>query len=363
VNKSKDCLEKARSIFDNLPENDCFVEKARLAYLYGKCMLQLRYNKEALMYFKEAVKMALCDHTVSSHLVSKYIFCMKKRSLSWKVQKVSGDVIEVGFSDVDIDCDNLSNADLEKNARWIGDCLLEKNKFVQALEYYQAAISVGEDLRYQNKNDETLAACYHRKGACLLNVKRSEDALESFFKAKATWERSRVSAFDPRLGSTIKMIGKSFCALKKYHIALKYYEEGISRQKETAQQEETETLANLFNEIGFCYARLDMLDQAKTFLTRAKAIFETFDDLNSRIERKEVAEMLGDCKYQQGNYNKALEYYREALIIVCHDLHSKLTASLMELNRKIGICFFKLQMFYDAKISFRKAAFQFEPSQ
>ncbi len=218
---------------------------------------------------------------------------------------------------------------------WRADALYHLEKYNEAQKEYNKFIQLPNAF----KNSKEYRLAHYNIGYCFFNLKKYSDA--------ATWFRKYVAIASekedkPFIGNAYNRIADCFYIERKYSQAIDNYNKAIANNapradyamfqkgiaqglNETRQDRKLETLAALSNqypqspvapaaifEIGRTYLRSNNFDQASKVFT---VIIEQYK--NSPHNQAALIE-LGLININTGNNKKAIEYYKQAILVNPH---------------------------------------------
>ena len=178
----------------------------------------------------------------------------------------------------------------------IGDLYEEQEEYEEALKQYKLALAyLDEDSHYSNK-----VVYYNNIGHLFLFKKGQIDSAQYYFdKSIQLLKDKNDSIF---LASTKLSIGNSYRKSNDYALAKKEYLEAHSLWKDEERK------ANLEQSLGYTYFFSNMNDSARYY-------FDKYLDYLAHAQRKNdgraVYNILSAIESQEGNYQQALEYYRQ----------------------------------------------------
>ena len=182
----------------------------------------------------------------------------------------------------------------------IGIVYLTQGELDKALEYFEKALELNEELR----NEEGMTAAFGNIGNVYLTKGELNKALEYFEKSL---ELNDELGSEGGMAVDFGNIGIVYLTQGELDKALEYFENALELDKELGRKE---GIANQLGNIGIVYADKGELEKAREYYKKAL-------ELNGELGRKEGrANQLGNIGivYQgKGELDNALEYFEEAL--------------------------------------------------
>ena len=133
-------------------------------------------------------------------------------------------------------------------------------------------------------------------------------------------------------------LGSLFDALSMYDSAMYCYQKAVALHKEFVGEENT-ALAGYYVYIGILYKHTDDFEQAARYLNLSRSIR---DKLPGKPDIEESYHNLASLLGSQGQYNEALDYYKQALALVIADVGRDhyVTAQIMD---NIGVTYIEME--------------------
>jgi len=180
-----------------------------------------------------------------------------------------------------------------------GDELQSEKAFLDAIDYYQAA------LKKVDRKDPQAAAIYNKMGITQLQLRHFYEARKSFQKAVA---------IDRGNSQAMNNLGVVFYYDKKYGRAIKYYKRAITMGPDNA---------SYHSNLGSAYFSKKDLPNAVTEYAKAMQldpnIFERRSNMgmvlqmSSPDDRAQFSYLLAKMYAQQGQFERSLLYLRRAM--------------------------------------------------
>jgi tetratricopeptide (TPR) repeat protein len=182
-----------------------------------------------------------------------------------------------------------------ENLEQRGDVLKGEKLFLDALDYYRAAL--------KKKPDD--AAVYNKAGITELMIQRYKDASRDF---------SRAIKYDRQMADAYNNLGVIYYLQKKYGKAVKQYEKAISLRSDAA---------SFYSNLGSAYFSKKELEKAVAAYNQAVKlepdIFERSSrngvtaHMSSPEDRAHFDYVLARLFAKEGNADRSLQYLRKAM--------------------------------------------------
>lgn len=229
-------------------------------------------------------------------------------------------------------------SDISSSLNNLGNVYKSLNKYNKALDYYTKALKIREEL----DDKDLIAYSLNDIGGIYWRLNNYNESLDFYFRSL---ELRKKLGNKQNIASTLKNIGTVYKDLNELDFSLKYYNEALKIYEEI---NDTKEQANIFSSIGNLYRSynnfdksleyhkigLDLhrklghnkgiaysansigeilmnfkkSDEAVQFFTEA---LKNAQEAKDRTLQKVAAENLFEFYSNNGDYKKALEYYRE----------------------------------------------------
>ncbi|MDA0147492.1 GGDEF domain-containing protein [Vibrio sp. LaRot3] len=168
----------------------------------------------------------------------------------------------------------------------------------QAKEYISHALKIRSD----NMSPLKLAQSHHSMGKILLAEKEYELAITHFMQSKLI-----VKKYNHLYGQTYAELG-----LGNAHIALKQYEQGnkylLSALESATKQENAQLMGEIYLTLSDAYQIQNNYDTAEKYALEVQNLAQSIG--SERLKSQGLKE-LAEIAEAKGEFNKALDYYRE----------------------------------------------------
>jgi tetratricopeptide (TPR) repeat protein len=169
---------------------------------------------------------------------------------------------------------------------------------LKAIAYTREALSLATEI----EDRRGMAAAYNNLGVAYRNQGAFDKSLEYFITALKIFENLN---YLPGLASTKANIGSLYSMKKDHGQALKFYEESFNLFTELKDEP---NLMRSYNNLGNLQSELKLYDQALKYFTQS---FELSQQLG--IPFADPLSNIGNVYFQQGNFQRAGEFYNKAL--------------------------------------------------
>jgi tetratricopeptide (TPR) repeat protein len=169
---------------------------------------------------------------------------------------------------------------------------------LKAIAYTREALSLATEI----EDRRGMAAAYNNLGVAYRNQGAFDKSLEYFITALKIFENLN---YLPGLASAKANIGSLYSMKKDHGQALKFYEESFNLFTELKDEP---NLMRSYNNLGNLQSELKLYDQALKYFTQS---FELSQQLG--IPFADPLSNIGNVYFQQGNFQRAGEFYNKAL--------------------------------------------------
>ena len=218
-------------------------------------------------------------------------------------------------------------------------CYSYLGQYDKAIEYYEMALEIAEDLR----KIDNVAVLLNKIGMVYYYWGQFATAIDYFEQALIIGEELRKK---DQIAVQFNNIGMVYYSWGKYSLALEYYEQALTIDEELGLQT---GIARDLNNIGLVYYYLGQYDEAIDFYEQALIT-------NEELRKKDLIAMqfnnIGMVYYSWGKYSLALEYFEQALVI---DEELGLQAGIARDLNNIGLVYYYLEQ-YDKVIEYYEQA-------
>jgi signal transduction histidine kinase/Tfp pilus assembly protein PilF len=181
-----------------------------------------------------------------------------------------------------------------------GKVCLYQSKFEKAIELYNAALNIGNNL---NK-PKLISKCHNNLGVAYHYTEEFKKALEHYHKSL----KIDVKEGDEEgMAFCLDNIGLIYSVQNEYHEAIKYFKKSLSIKTKIGHKS---GIAHSYSNLGLAYMNLKNYPLAKKWLTNAYNIFLEMDDPRGISS---TSLNLGRVHFKLNEYNPAKEYLNNAL--------------------------------------------------
>ncbi|NOZ45870.1 MAG: tetratricopeptide repeat protein [Chlorobi bacterium] len=199
-----------------------------------------------------------------------------------------------------------------ESLRLLGIYFRYKSDFLKALDYYEKALRINEDI---SKSSDSLIAlsgkqgiskCYNNIGIVYKTLGDYPNALELYLKALKINEETGNKQGISHCLNNIGVINDNQGNLTN---AIEYYQKSMKVNEELGNKR---GISLGLNNIGNVYFQLQQYEEAAIYFHKALQLYEEIDDL---MGISMCLHNIGNVNFQQGNYQQALINYNKALKI------------------------------------------------
>ena len=221
----------------------------------------------------------------------------------------------------------------------------------EAVEFLQLKLNTFKNKFRRNWNNHEVASAHHDIGCCLLLLHKPNNAIEYFENALEIKQNITIDASkDKCIGVTLHQIGFCYSELQNYTDALKYLNRSLQIHQNATLSKDTKQIGVLWYSIGRCHNHLQNYNKALTVLNRSLQIL-TNTTLNANADKNIAVALLevGRCHNHLQNYHEALTIFNKSLQIQDNiTLKAKKDHGIAHTLYEIGHCQFTLQSYIEA---------------
>lgn len=186
----------------------------------------------------------------------------------------------------------------------------------RALDHHQKALNL---LLKQGKAPSArIGIYYHNIGVVYAEQKKYEQAIE-WYQKTLDIRLKTIGKYHPNTASTYNNIGVALRELNQLDSALYYHQTSLGIKKKVLNENDPE-VAMSYSNLGATYLSLKDFENALTFQQKAYNVWSKASGENLSYF---ALGLLGDVYEELGDFDTALEYYQEALIVLVNDFDSK----------------------------------------
>ena len=229
----------------------------------------------------------------------------------------------------------------------LGNCQLALGDYVLAEQYHQTALAIRQKTLPANHPD--LAASYTNLGNCAFYLGRYDQAIDYSKKALAL-RRKIYGAAHPKIAQSLNNLGRAYFETGQYADALRCYQNALDIRKKLSGPSDP-SLAPLYENLGDLWLEKNEAANAETHFRQAYALIGN----DNPAAAAALWHKIGLCRQENGDYDQALQYHREALAVIekQYGTDHPFTAAV---NSNLGNCLLQKRDYPAAMIHLQKAA-------
>jgi tetratricopeptide (TPR) repeat protein len=181
----------------------------------------------------------------------------------------------------------------------IGNIYQALEQYGQAIEHFQRSFELEEEL----DNKYGMAVNLQNIGECLEAQGKMDEALERF-RLAVTYDREIGS--DRGVAICQNSIGRIYIKQNRFGEALELLEQALEEALKTRDQH---IIVPIYNNLGWAHLKSKNYKEAEAFLQKA---IEKGQELGLVRDVSQGYSLLSDLSADQGDYQKALEFYRQS---------------------------------------------------
>ncbi|MBD2294463.1 CHAT domain-containing protein [Anabaena sphaerica FACHB-251] len=183
-------------------------------------------------------------------------------------------------------------------------------EYETALKFYQQSLSVFREVT--TNPVETVPwvwTVFFNMGEIYQSLGENERALNSYQQALQLAQKNNIGS-EVR---NINAIGNSYYRLKKYDLALNFYQQSLAKLPGVKNKKEKKLLEALtFNNIGLVHLDQGKYDLSLKFLQQGLTIVKSLRD---KLSQGVILDSIGKVYFQQGKYQLAGNFYQQSLTL------------------------------------------------
>jgi serine phosphatase RsbU (regulator of sigma subunit) len=184
----------------------------------------------------------------------------------------------------------------------LGSCSQVKGNFIEAIEYYQKAMVIGEQI----KNDNILLVAYGNIGSLYINLGRFKLALDYQLKSMRIAEKANNRE---KLGTIYNNLCIVYTESEDFQKGIDY---GIKSIEINEEFDDKNNLCSAYGNLGSAYHRKGDLRKALLYYNKCLILSKETDN---PFETAKATLDLGEIQLSLKNYNEALIYFKESLVL------------------------------------------------
>eukprot|EP00058_Branchiostoma_floridae_P027277 XP_002612768.1 hypothetical protein BRAFLDRAFT_97251 [Branchiostoma floridae] len=198
----------------------------------------------------------------------------------------------------------------------LGKVLQKRGEFANAMSYYRRALTVGNNLHGESKENPNIASLLENIGVCWSELGNQSKALiyleQSLKMMKAIYGETTAL---PHIAGTLNNIGNRWSDLGDKRKAIRYYEQSLKIRKaiygETTAHPD---IASSLNNIGSCWSDLGDKRKALRYYDQSLKMRETiYGETTAHPDIAASLYNIGMCWSDLGDKRKALRYHEQSL--------------------------------------------------
>ncbi|AFZ59825.1 CHAT domain-containing protein [Anabaena cylindrica FACHB-243] len=183
-------------------------------------------------------------------------------------------------------------------------------EYETALKFYQQSLSVFREVTTQPvEKIPWVWTVFFNMGEIYQSLGENERALNSYQQALKLAQENKI-------GSEVKninAIGNSYYRLKRYDLALNFYQQSLAKLPGVKNKKEKKLLEALtFNNIGLVHLDQGNYDLSLKFLQQGLNIVKSLRD---KLSQGVLLDSIGKVYFQQGKYELAGNFYQQSLTL------------------------------------------------
>jgi CHAT domain-containing protein/tetratricopeptide (TPR) repeat protein len=185
-------------------------------------------------------------------------------------------------------------------------------EYETALKFYQQSLSVFQEVTTQPvEKTPWVWTVFFNMGEIYQSLGENERALNSYQQALQLAQKQKH-----KIGSEVRninAIGNSYYRLKKYDLALNFYQQSLAKLPGVKNKKEKKLLEALtFNNIGLVHLDQGKYDLSLKFFQQGLTIVKSLQD---KLFQGVILDSIGKVYFQQGKYELAGNFYQQALAL------------------------------------------------
>lgn len=190
----------------------------------------------------------------------------------------------------------------------LGNCQLALGDYERAEQYHLKALDIRQKTLPDNHPD--LAASYTNLGNCAFYLGRYEQAIA--YSQKALELRRKIyGAAHPKIAQSLNNLGRAYFEMGQYAGALRCYQNALDIRKKLSGSSDP-SLAPLYENLGDLWLEKNEAANAETHFRQAYALIGN----DNPAAAAALWHKIGLCRQENGDYDQALQYHREALAVI-----------------------------------------------
>ena len=182
----------------------------------------------------------------------------------------------------------------------MGASLQIKGDYLQAVEYYQKNLALGEELGDEN----TMLIAYGNIGSLYINLNRFKMALQ--YQLKSLELALKINKRE-KLGSIYNNLSLIYSDFEEHQKAIEY---GLKSIEINTEFDDKNALCSAHGNLGTAYLNMKNLDKA---LENYKICYLLSIETENLYEKSKAALDIGEVYFKLKKYDEAIKYYEEAM--------------------------------------------------
>ncbi|CAK8691461.1 unnamed protein product [Clavelina lepadiformis] len=203
-------------------------------------------------------------------------------------------------------------ADIYSN---MAPCLKSMGDPTGEKQLFEKELTIRENVLAVQMEDFYHAGCFERKGVCLDNLQRHDDAMECYKSALSI--RKWISSDDKPTALLHWRFGSSLHQAKRWVEALNQLKNGLEILKLLLpEQTSTDDVGSIHNEIGICLENLNRMEEALNHYQLAIRIKTALSQVTAKDKNiAAIYDNIGRCLRNMQRFEEALEVCEKSLQI------------------------------------------------
>ncbi len=185
----------------------------------------------------------------------------------------------------------------------LGSCSQVNGNYIEAIEYYQKAMVIGEQI----KNEQILLVAYGNIGSLYINLGRFKLALDFQLKSMRIAEKGNNRE---RLGSIYNNLCLIYTELSDFQKAIDYGKKSIELNQEFGDKA---SLCSAYGNLGSAYHSKKGKEDLSKALEYYNKCLSLAEETENAFETAKATLDLGEIYMSLKDHKQALKYYKEAV--------------------------------------------------
>jgi len=261
-------IDKALNLHDSIASTN-HLQHAQALYIKGNTLYKQRNYEEALIYLKQSADIRISLNNISKEFTSVY---------------------------------NV-----------MGVCHYTRGRYEEALNHFHKALDIATKIPGEIGKIE-VAKCYNNLGVSYRNKEDFTKALECFEKCRKI--RFGIYGTEDHLDFTklFQNLGNCYSELGDHERAIIAIKKSLSIRRENLPKNHLD-IGDAYDYLGYMYLSYNKLPEARYYFEKAEEIYAiNFSETDSYLGG--VKSSLASTYWKTKDYDKALEYFEQALVMM-----------------------------------------------